>query len=116
MAKRWWKKVEKATEKIGFTVNGNLDENEFDFAIMSPAGQDCHIEITATSLNELRDRLFDWCESYDVSYETYLWLDKFGHGTNGAPYDMKDCYDDMQWFLDKGNALWYELNKINEED
>ena len=35
-------------------------------------------------------------ESFDVSEEAYLWLDNSGHGKNGAPYDMKDVYEDIE--------------------
>lgn len=38
---------------------------------------------------------------YDVCYQTYLCLDTTGHGKNGYPYDMKDCYDDRSGVKDK---------------
>lgn len=37
-----------------------------------------------------------YAREFDVSEETYKWLDEFGHGKNGAPYDMKDVYADME--------------------
>ena len=33
---------------------------------------------------------------YDVSYETYLWLDNTGHGKNGAPYELEDVLEDIK--------------------
>ena len=38
---------------------------------------------------------------YDVCYQTYLCLDTTGHGKNGYPYDMKDCYDDRSGVKDR---------------
>lgn len=35
---------------------------------------------------------------FDVSQETYYWLDKTGHGKNGAPYEMKDIIRDFERF------------------
>ena len=32
-----------------------------------------------------------------------MWLDIDGHGKNGAPYDMRDVYDDMEAVND---MLW----------
>lgn len=35
---------------------------------------------------------------YDVSYETYIWLDDTGHGKNGAPSEMEDVLaDKKEW-------------------
>ena len=112
----WLEKVKKITDKLGFSVGGNPDENDFDFMISSPCGQDCSIEIHATTLDELVSKLYTWYDNYDVSYEAYLWLDHEGHGTNGAPYDMKDVYEDMEWFMLKGKALWLELNELVKEE
>lgn len=42
------------------------------------------------------DNVYDTYGSFDVSEETYLWLDESGHGKNGAPYDIKDIYEDME--------------------
>ena len=44
----------------------------------------------------LRDEIITYYENFDVSEEAYYWLDDSGHGKNGAPYDMKDVYEDME--------------------
>lgn len=63
----------------------------------SPAGQDFYMQIdTENDKDKFIDNLYDYYENFDVSYETYLWLDETGHGRNGAPYDMKDLYEDME--------------------
>ena len=45
---------------------------------------------------------------FDVSYEAYLWLDNTGHGTNGAPHDMKAVYEDME----ECEGFIYELYQV----
>lgn len=62
----------------------------------SPAGQDFTRVIKGESVKELLDNIYQAYEDFDVSYETYLWLDDAGHGVNGAPYDMRDLYNDME--------------------
>ena len=49
-------------------------------------------------------------DGYDVSFEAYLWLDDDGHGKNGAPYDMKDVYEDMEAVKD---MLWELYNDLH---
>lgn len=46
-------------------------------------------------------------ENFDVSEETYTCLDHSGHGINGAPYDMRDVYNDMEECQD-------EIEKLQE--
>jgi hypothetical protein len=31
-----------------------------------------------------------------VSYETYIWLDNFGHGKYGAPHELEDVLNDTK--------------------
>ena len=53
---------------------------------------------------------------YDVSYETYLWLDNTGHGKNGAPYELEDILEDIkaceQYIQD---ATWIVNDFIEKE-
>lgn len=72
------------------------DDGTIYFSKYSPAGQDFGFEVGGTSLEELAENIYDYYENYDVSYEASLWLDESGHGRNGAPYDMKDLYEDME--------------------
>ena len=78
------------------------DETEdyviFDFGKYSPAGQDFHISVELEGKNpeSLLMSILATYSDFDVSYESYLWLDSDGHGKNGAPYDMKDVYEDME--------------------
>ena len=72
------------------------DDGTIYFSKYSPAGQDFGFEVGGTSLEELAENIYNYYEGYDVSYEASLWLDESGHGRNGAPYDMKDLYEDME--------------------
>ncbi len=87
-------KVVKISESLDWniTVNGN----EFEFEKWSPAGQDFCMSITADSMDDLINKLFEYYDNYDPSEEASLWLDDSGHGKNGAPYNMKDVYEDME--------------------
>ena len=69
------------------------------FQIYTPAGRDLCIELDLRnndSNDAVREKLKEYYESYDVSYETYIWLDKFGHGQNGAPYELEDVLNDTK--------------------
>jgi hypothetical protein len=97
-----------------------LDENEWGidyeddgsiyFSKYSPAGQDFGFSVHSNTIEELAENIFDYYRGYDVSYEASLWLDDDGHGTNGAPYDMKDLYEDME-ACEKNILELYELVK-----
>lgn len=104
--KDWWSKVEDiAVDKLNWWTSGSKDNDDWCFSKGSPEGQDCNIDLNAATYDELVKQLQNWCECFDVSYETYLWLDEWGHGINGAPYDMRDLYNDMEWFLNEAYKL-----------
>lgn len=90
--------IEECRERIegrGYTIKDF--GNEYYFGKYSSWGQDFgfYIEKWGT-IEEFIDRIYDYYNDYDVSEATYIWLDETGHGKNGAPYDMKDVYKDMQ--------------------
>ena len=87
-------------EDLGWKVEVEEEtENHviFDFGKYSPEGQDFHFSVEAEDFEAeyLKENIYSVYSDYDVSAETYIWLDSDGHGTNGAPYDMKDVYEDM---------------------
>ena len=71
-------------------------ENEYRLGKYSPHGQDFSIIVEGETEAALIKNIHEAYENYDVSEETYLWLDHTGHGINGAPYDMKDVLEDME--------------------
>ncbi|WML33428.1 hypothetical protein [Clostridium sp. OS1-26] len=106
------KKMIEVSEKLGWSVK--IDGNYLTFSKFSPANQDFNIEITADNLEEAVEKIQERCDNFDCSEETYLWLDNTGHGTNGAPYDMKGLYEDMESCLEMMTELHDELKKINQ--
>lgn len=94
MNKKTLNEVTKIAEALDWTVE--TDRNEFELSKYSPAGQDFNLSVTAKNADELIEKLYARYEDFDVSEEAYLWLDDSGHGKNGAPYDMKDLYEDME--------------------
>lgn len=91
-------KIEKVAESLGWTVTWykNIRTKSVMFNQSSPAGQDFSVELEYENLGEIEDRLREYYDSYDPSYEASLWLDESGHGKNGAPYEMIDVYNDMK--------------------
>lgn len=97
-------KVIEIAEENGFSVhiyNNREDEEEyyFEFGKYSDCGRDFTFSIffnTLTDINDIADKIYEYYEGFDVSYETYIWLDNLGHGMNGAPDDMLDVYNDTK--------------------
>ena len=100
----WWVQEEEVNEDYTILMIGKY----------SPAGQDFSITVEAeeNSVYSFLDNLYDRYSDFDVSYEAYIWLDSSGHGKNGAPYDMKDLYEDMEWCEKEILELWRSLNEV----
>lgn len=90
------KKIIAAAEDLEWAVEYD-DYSNLTFQKYSPCGQDYFMEIkTLNNADKCVDEIKNVLDNFDVSYETYLWLDESGHGKNGAPYDMRDLYEDME--------------------
>ena len=115
------KKFEKICEianSEGWTVDYSYtDEKEtdviFSFEKYSPAGRDFCFEVSVPNEDDeytlyynVADAIYTYFENFDVSYETYIWLDEEGHGKNGAPYDMSDVYKDTESCEKMIGDLW----------
>jgi len=104
----------KLLDKLG--ANGwhisDCSDNTFYFSKYSPAGQDFGFEVEGDDVEEIADEIYKYYDDFDPSYEAYLWLDETGHGRNGAPYNMKDLYEDMEACQD----MILELHDIIEEE
>ena len=110
--KKGIKKFIEKIEGLDWNVEANEEENGkiiLELSKYSPAGQDFNIQIQGETVDELLDDLYEIYTNFDVSEEAYLWLDDTGHGRNGAPYDMRDLYNDMEacekMILDLHNEL-----------
>ena len=97
-------KVIEIAEENGFSAdiyNNREDEEEyyFEFGKYSDCGRDFTFDIvfnTLTDISDIADKIYEYYENFDVSYETSICLDNFGHGINGAPDDMLDAYNDTK--------------------
>ena len=106
------KKMIEVAENLNWSVK--IEENEFTFQKYSPAGQDFNFDIEVNSLEEAIKEIKNICNNFDCSQETYLWLDSEGHGIKGAPYNMKDLYEDTEACLEMMQELYKELEKNNQ--
>ena len=115
------KKIEKIyeiAEREGWQVDSYyVDEQKtevaFSFEKYSPAGRDFYFEVSVQNdedeyviYDSVADAIYTYFEGFDVSYETYIWLDENGHGKNGAPYDMSDVYKDTESCEKMIDDLW----------
>ena len=113
-----FEKIYEIANSEGWTVDYSYtDEKEtdviFSFEKYSPAGRNFVLEICVpneedeyTLYYNVADAIYTYFENFDVSYETYIWLDENGHGKNGAPYDMSDVYKDTESCEKMIGDLW----------
>lgn len=90
-------KIEKISKNLGWSIDWYKQDNGkyVTFSKYSPYGQDFSFEVFYDNLDELADKIYEYYDNYDPSEEASHWLDKSGHGKNGAPYEMGDVYKDM---------------------
>ena len=106
------KELMEAIENAEWTMTE--DEMYYTFEIFSPAGQDFVFDIDkneAVNLETLSSEIYDYYNCFDVDEATYLWLDKTGHGKNGAPYKMEEILEDMKWCENKIYELFEIIHK-----
>ena len=119
MDKRF-EKIYEIAESEGWKVSYHYEPEtivSFLFSKFSPIGQDFNVEVKVDDDSEDKDFVYEnvcnavhnFWEGYDVSEETYLWLDNTGHGKNGAPNDMMDVYKDMEACKTMTHDLWLAL-------
>ena len=113
-----FEKIYEIAEREGWEVDYYyVDEQEtevaFSFEKYSPAGRDFCFEVCVPNdkdeyviYDSVADAIYTYFEGFDVSYETYIWLDENGHGKNGAPYDMSDVYKDTEACEKMIGDLW----------
>ena len=105
-------------ELLGWKVT--KDGSDYELEKFSPAEHDFIVTLdsasegSASPAESLIDSLEEEIDTFDPSEEAALWLDADGHGRNGAPYDMKDVYQDMECCLDMMKELRDEWKKQTE--
>ena len=102
-----------------FDWNVEVDDGFVEFQKYSSYGQDFRFTVERCGVfSDFCQAIYNYYDEFDVSYETYQWLDSSGHGTNGAPYDMIDVYNDMQEcennILELWRALYYGIDTVKE--
>lgn len=107
------KEVAKSEEWFVHVESGGC----FNFSKFSPAGHDFNFYVRGNSIDEVVENLKKYYKNADVSELTYMWLDGSGHGTNGAPYDMRDVYNDMEASVEDIKILVevLEVELLNEK-
>ena len=99
---------------VNTTINEGKKQVEVSLEIWTPAGRDVCLEFEfkdKTTKEQISKTIQEYYESYDVSYETYIWLDNEGHGKNGAPYEMEKVLIDTQWVENELAELAYIFAK-----
>lgn len=109
------KKLIEAIEEDDFKVR-HEDGNVYEFQKYSPAGQDFSFCVdTENDISYFLDNILEAYYNFDVSEEASIWLDEDGHGMNGAPYDMKDLYEDMECCRDYIMDLYNIVQQFENE-
>lgn len=109
--KDWKDLVKEVANGLGWSVDID-DNNNFMFEKDIQFQRNIGFMVTADNIESLCKEVSDYYFNFDVSYETYSWLDEKGHGKNGAPYDMSDVYDYIQMYNRKVKMLRDSLQSI----
>lgn len=115
--------IEKIAEECYFyknKINLSVKDNELFIDEMTlegttDRGRNVVVEYYDILFDEMLDDLKTRVDDYDVSYETYLWLDDTGHGITRATYDMLDCYKDSEETLEMLENLENLLHNLDTE-
>ena len=101
--------------KEGYHIEINNDT--VTFYKTAPNGLDFSFEVDiGDDINDFSRNINEAFMDYDVSYETYLWLDNTGHGKNGAPYEMEDVLEDMKACEQYINDIAWIVNDFIEKE
>lgn len=115
-------KINKVLAKVCKDLGINIDTSENDdgtsttiyFTFYTDCGQDVNQEIDLYDWNdeeEIKEKLDELYDNFDVDYETYIWIGDDGHGKSGAPYHIKDILADMEEVDEKLKQLSVEFKK-----
>lgn len=102
--------IENIAEICGWKVF--IDNTTFEFEQMIGTHDFVFaIQCEEKSLQSFVIQLENYLKNFDVDYETSIWIGKDGHGTNGAPYHIKDILDQMYLAKEQIAALLYEIKR-----
>lgn len=102
--------IENIAELCGWKVS--IDNTTFEFEQMIGTHDFVFaIQCEEKSLQSFVIQLENYLKNFDVDYETSIWIGKDGHGTNGAPYHIKDILDEMYSAKEQIATLLYEIKR-----
>lgn len=112
--------IEKTAEKNRYCknkINLSIKDNKLfiDKMILegwAKGGKNMVVEYYDIFFEDMLEDLLSIYDNYDVSYETYIWLDNTGHGTRGAPYDARYIYKDCEEEEEHLGNLYTTFKKI----
>lgn len=82
-----------AKEKYRIDIDGDI----VTIHKAAPNGLDFNFEVDiGDNIDDFAKNIYQAYMDYDVSYETYLWLDNTGHGKSGAPYELEEVLEDIK--------------------
>ena len=93
------RKIEETAESLSWNVKWydlNTRHPAVEFETSTTLGQDLIVRIDFTKFSAITQKVYDYYLSFDVDYETSLWIGNDGHGKNGAPYKIVDIVHDME--------------------
>lgn len=120
--KKEFKQIVKLAKELGWNTIIDEDKTEnysvFTFTLIKPYQLDFNFSVEAenNSVYSLLDNLAHYLSNYDVSEETYLRLDKQGHGKRGYPYDMENVLKIFIYREDEIAKLVEHLTDNYEEE
>lgn len=120
--KKEFKQIVKLAKEIGWDTTIDEDKTEnysvFTFTLIKPYQLDFDFTVEAenNSMFSLLDNLAHYLSAYDVSEETYLYLDNQGHGKKGYPYDMEEVLKIFKYREDEISKLVEHLTDNYEEE
>lgn len=101
----------------------NVTNTEIWFYTKSQAGRDFEFSISTDGLEtieDLKDKIYSYYESYDISEETYLCLNSFGRGIREiyayADEELEYILTDIKWCKNAILELHDVLDEIDLED
>lgn len=112
-------KMRSSFERENFVLTYDKKSMTYMFSKVSPAGQDFNFEVDiGCDIEDFLDIVDNCYQNFDVSYETYLWLDNTGHGQNGAPYELEDVLGDIkaceQYINDAYIIVWRYIEGLRK--
>lgn len=105
-----FEKIIEVAEGLGWRVE--TYEDSVEFHKFSPADRAFGFSVAEVEPEAVINGVNDYIDGFDVSYETYIWLDSSGHGVNGAPHDMEDVLADTNAIYEMLEDLYSTLEDL----